>query len=244
MEQHIRQHGPLSSVALGMLFTGSFINLNSTQETFSPTWCQLNSSTIPTLPVHFEQTVLVLSVLIPVLPLIFNKMNDANIDMFKSHVVGQSSSFGLSEILRHYAVLPEPLFLQKCNISNQECVHKLLQANLTFLSPNKNTSFCNRNVSTENNKELFDSIHNFPHPASALLGSSLATVIFVLFFQISLFQDMDAWKKTCIILSQCVIILIVILYCFYLHLKMDSVQIFGVCLGAFVQFCITFGVVK
>jgi len=243
MEQHIRQHGPLTSLALGMVFTGSFINLNSTQETISTSWCQLNSSTLPALPAHLEQTVLVLSIIIPVLPLFFNQMNDANIEMLKSHVVGQSSSFGLSEIMRHYTALPEPLFLKKCNISNQECIYKTLQSNLTFLSPNKNTSFCNRNISAENNKELFDSIHHFPNPVSAILGSSLATVIFVLFFSSSL-QDMDAWKKTCIIISQCVIILIVIMYCFYLYLNMDNVQIFGVFLGAFVQFCITYGLMK
>lgn len=251
MEHLIKEHGPLSAVAMGMIFTGSFVNRNSTQKSISQTWCQMNSSSsFVNSPAHLEEIVLVLSIIVPVLPLFSNHFSVVNVEMLKSHVVGQSSSFGLSEIIRHYAVLPEPIFLKKCNISNQECFSKFLQPNLTFLSTNKSNSFCNRNTSFESSKELFDSIHHFPNPVCAILGSSLTTIIFILVFwhkfnkQNKSPYQTASWKQMLIIISQCIVLLIISMYCFYLYKKMDHVQILGVFLGAFVQFCVTYSLLK
>jgi len=257
METLIREHGPLGLLATAMIFTGGFINKNSTQDAISKSWCNNNVSMTTLkppftnqLPQGLEESVIVLSVIVPMLPLFLNHFSDVNLEMFKTHVLGQSSSFGLSELMRHYTVMPEPMFLSRCNISNQECLLKTLQSNFTVLSPNQTNSLCNRNFTSKINQELFDSLHHFPDPLCAILGSSLTTIVCYLFFWHRLDKDKKSlfetasWKQMLMIIAQCLILFLVVFYCFYLYKKMDHVQIYGVLLGAFVQFCVTFSLMK
>jgi hypothetical protein len=251
MEGHIKNHGPMGLVTLAMIFTGSYINTNSNQESISNTWCNTSDESIGQLPKGLEETVLVMSILVPMLPLILNHPNAENIEMIKAHVVGQSSSYGLTEIMRHFTVYPEPSFLKKCNITNQECQSKTLSVNnFTVLSSNSTKSFCKRNYTNENKQELFDSTHHFPNPTCVMLGSSLTSIVCLLFFWHRITKEnktpyqTTSWKQTIIIMTQFSILFVVALYCFYLYRAMDSVQIIGVLLGAIIQFCITFSLLK
>ena len=203
METLIRQHGPLGAMTVIFLLAGNLINQNTSETNIlSPSkWCNLNSTSDVELPQGLEQVVLSLSVLIPMLPFILNKPNDVNIEMFKSHLMGQSSGFGLSEMIRHFVELPEPSFLTKCNITSQECNYKISKQVFTLLSKNNTLSLCNKNFTSSNSKELFNSVHNFPNFICVMLGSSLMTFISILWFwqrlndhEQSLFQNSSILK--------------------------------------------------
>jgi len=251
MENLINQHGPLGTMVLTMLITGNLVNRNATDTSVSPNLC--NSSLMNTtikLPNGLEETLLALSVLMPVVPFILNKPNDINIEMLKSHILGQSSSFGLSEVIRHFTVIPDHMFLNKCNISLSECIKKTVQSNMTFLSTDKQISLCNRNFTSLDSMDLFNSIHHFPNHTCVMLGSSLVTVICTILFwqrlndkKVSPYQNHSCIKML-LILVQSVVVFIVIYYCFILYKSMDSIQFIGFFLGIILQSCITLSLMK
>lgn len=251
MENLISQHGPIGAMALTMLITGNLVNLNATLTSVSPTLCNSsNMNFTAKLPNGLEETVLALSVLVPIVPFILNKPNDINVEMFKSHVLGQSSSFGLSEVIRHFTVMPEQTFLQKCNISHSECIKKSELSNITILSNVKQNSLCNRNFTSSDTIDLFNSIHHFPNHTCVMLGSSLVTVICTILFwqrlsdkKISPYQN-HSCTKLFFILVQTVIVFIIIYYCFILYKSLDSIQFIGFLLGVILQSCITLSLMK
>ena len=61
----------------------------------------------------------------PLLPLLLNSrkhMNDVKLESIITHVLGQVSNFGIAEVFRTQIPLPEDLFLDKCNLSPDECL--------------------------------------------------------------------------------------------------------------------------
>jgi hypothetical protein len=210
------------------------------------------------MPYGFEETVLVLSVVLPMVPLAINRLNEKNnAEMLKAHFAGQTSGYGLSQLLRHFIVYPETNFLNKCNISSQECLIKtaaLAESSnhvFNFFTPNdadiitnKTFHFCNRSLTPETWKELFDSMHHVPNSTCFQLGSSLVTMFAILFYWHRLNVKKESPYNTsaslqiAMICLQCILINALGLYSYYLYVSFDSIQIFGILLGAALQFCI------
>ena len=86
--------------------------------------------------------------------------------------------FGVSELLRHFVTVPEPSFLQKCNITVEECHNKAQQFQQLPFSTTTNTSYCR----SENTPELFNSLHHFPDKTCCIIGASIVTFLATLYF--------------------------------------------------------------
>ena len=246
MQALVEQHGPTGIVALAMIFTGNFINHNGTLPPIQQMWCSNNSTTsYSNMPTGFEQTIIAFSAALPVLPLLFNTLTDENVVMLKAHVAGQSSSFGLSEIMRHYIVYPEPSFLKTCNTTSKECFEKSNRTRAVLLSPNVTDTFlCNRSFSPEAVRELFDSVHHVPSHTCALLGSSLYSFFSIIFYWQKLNNNQetlqtDSMLQVFLIAVQFVIIVTIALYMYYLYMAMDYIQTVGILFGAVLQAGIT-----
>lgn len=294
----VKDHGPVSLFVIGMVLLGSLINRQQDQQQFTPSnafplptqqWCSSSSSieenetssivplasqhhqTKIEMPLGLEETVLILSVVLPVIPLIINVASEHNVEMLKAHFAGQTSGYGLSQLLRHYIVYPaETKFLKNCNITSQECMFKTAALSLAF-DENKNKDienkfffffdnllnlsssytvdknamqFCNRSSTPEAWQDLFDSIHHVPNSTCFLLGCSIVTLFGILFYWHRLNEQNTSPYNTSstlqigLICLQCVMLNALGLYSYYLFVSFDSIQIFGIILGAFLQFCI------
>jgi len=242
-----KDHGPVGVLIVGMLLTGSLINRQTDAETASNQLIKVSDKHLcnktfdhgMTLPKGLEETVLVLCVILPVIPLVMNKWTENNVEMFKAHITGQTTSYGLSELLRHYTVYPESSFLKKCNISSQEC--KTKRDHITLLSANETDSLCNKKFNLSNVQELFDSMHHVPNHVCALLGSSIVSFLAILFYWQRLNKDQktpfqtESWLQMFIICLQSVFVFILAYYSYNLYLVLDSIQLLGVFFGGIVQ---------
>ena len=252
----LKDHGPVGMLVVGMLLTGSLINNGNFPKDLSPPsqhWCNATAKLQPALmsmPFGLEETVVVLSVVLPTLPLAFCKMSPTNLEMLKAHFAGQTSSYGLSQVMRHFTVYPEPNFLEKCNITRQECVSRaLLQEQQSLISKDNETdSFCNRTFNPATLQELFDSSHNIPNSTSAILGSSLVTLLAILFYWHRLngksLSESDSCLQLFMVCLQSVLLIVLAMYCYYLYVSFESVQIFGLIFGAAIQFCIVVAMLR
>ena len=226
----LKDHGPIGILVFSMLLTGSLINNGNLQSNLSPPsqhWC---NSTIDSLqnsiqmPSGLEETVLVLSVLLPTLPLAMNKLSPTNVEMIKAHFAGQTSSYGLSQVMRHFTVYPEPIFLKKCNISSQECVSRAKEQQ-NLISTDGNSSFCNRTFSPATLQELFDSSHHVPNSTCAILGSSIVTLLAILFYWHRLndksktLYESDSCLQLFMVCLQSILLIILSMYSYYLYIS-------------------------
>ena len=251
MESLISQHGPSGALTAIFLLTGNLINLKANNSTASPLWCNSTNVSTKQLPKGLEEIILLISILIPIVPLSLNKPDAVNIEMFKTHILGQSSSFGLSETLRHFVEMPEPLFLSKCNISIQECKSKtFFSPNLSLLSDSKSNSLCNKNFTETNLNELFNSVHNFPNHTCVMLGSSIVTLVYILIIWQRLNnKDQSPYQtssivKVMFITAMCVILSIVLFYGYNLYKLEDKMQIISFLYGVVLQYCINLSMMK
>lgn len=245
MEEQLRKHGPFAMIIGVMGSLGVFINSNEgSNSTVFPTLnlCLNATKTIMSdLPQGLGPTTIALTLAFPVVPILINsktKWNEFKFDVVKSHVVGQSSVFGVSEVLRHVLTMPEQSFLSKCNISYMECLAKNQFSSLPLYSTD-NTSFCN-----SNNTQIFDSLHHFPDLTCGFIGSSLVTFVATLYFwrhfnskQKQLYEASSLQHVILIAIHVATIILILI-YVYYLYKSYDYIQIVGFLIGGAIQFMI------
>jgi hypothetical protein len=126
------------------------------------------------------------SVILPATPLLLNSMsfNEGKWNALVAHVLGQSASFGSTEIARHFLVAPNRQFFPSCNLSLPECQqlplgnYRLAQydggdnanATNTTQAPPRTSALCQKPAAVI--KDLFDNLHSMPDVYSALIGSS------------------------------------------------------------------------
>lgn len=250
MHQQLVDHGPIAALVTGMVLLGSLINDNATDSTIYPkeSWCQNSTAQlgdlITTMPKGLGVITIVVVVVFPIVPVLVNsqtkKWNEFKVEIIKCHVVGQTSVFGVSELLRHWLISPEPTFLQKCNISVDECSEKSQKTILPLNDP-KNNSFCHSNVKLN---ELFDSLHHFPDKTCCIIGASIVTFLATLYFwnrinnQGKSIYNAHSMQQCFLIFIQIVCITLVFAYLYFLYNSFDGIQMYGLFIGAILQLLI------
>ena len=251
-KQHLlEQHGFPFVVIGAMVLVGFLVNNNNINSfnngtnviSQDSTWCDtfevLREAQVSEMPPGFEELTIVLSIILPIAPVLVNSLglDDFKIEMLKSHFLGQSSSFGMSEIARHFATLPEAQFYKKCNLTFFDCKQKL-GANLSLVSDDEDKSFCNTNSTMI---DLLHSFHHFPASSGTLVGAAMASFIATLFYwhhldkhNKSLYLNSPV-KKYFLFLCIAIIVLVFIMYCMYLYKTFNSVEMYAVFFGAFLQ---------
>lgn len=230
-----------------MILMGSLINLDATDDVVNPheSWCKFpNVDTIQNnMPQGFDVVTALTSAIFPILPLVINSQtkqwNDFKIEMVKSHAMGQGSVFGAAELLRHFVIIPEPKFLEKCNISQIECEKKVLTMATTLLDDKDNNSFC-RN-SSNSNVQLFDSMHHFPDKVCCLIGASVVTFFANLYFwnrsnaKGKSIYEAHNFTQIILIVIQVTCVVLFLAYLYFQYSAFDSVQLYGCIIGALIQ---------
>jgi len=246
----LSEQGPFAALLTGMMLLGSFVNMNATDNLIEPreSWCtRVNLQN--TIPTGFDVAAIVSSVVFPILPIVLNsqskKWNDFKIEMIKSHAMGQGSVFGVSELLRHFVVVPEPTFLDKCNISLSECKEKTLSKSIALIDVNNTKSFCHFNNDTQLS-QLFDSMHHFPDKISCLIGASLVTFLANLYFwnkantKGKSIYEANAITQIILILIQIVCVVVFLTYLYMQYSQFDGIQLYGCLIGGVIQLMIIF----
>lgn len=119
----------------------------------------------------------------PLLPLMLtNKDSSGGRDALAAQLMGQSASFGASEIVRGLAFTPDRTFWARCNLTKEECQNFGIGS--IWLRDFQNSdvfadgpSLCGCPSESEF-IELFDSLHSLPDLVSAMAGSALVAFAF------------------------------------------------------------------
>lgn len=249
MEQAIKQHGPAGLVALSLALTGGLVNIspnpNSTLS-LQPQWCnktlQINNS-IPTALVPLAVTA---SLILPMLPLLINSKthwSEMKTEVTKSHIVGQSVSYGTAELLRHFAINPEANFLQKCNLSLEDCFDRInTNVNLSNL--------CKNSINNQDTKTLFDSLHHFPDATCTILGASFVSFVSSLAYWHyinkvgkSVYQS-SPYVKMALVTFYCILIIFLCIYLMYLYKSLELAHFLSVLLGGGLQLFVSITMLK
>lgn len=231
-------HGPFAALFTGMVLVGSLVNKNATDTIVEPKkeWCiEGLQNLIEDMPAGLDVATVTVVVIFPLVPIMLNShfksWNEFKFEIVKCHVLGQGSAFGVSELLRHFIILPEPTFLNKCNITSEECLANVpLETNVT--------RFC------RNTNNLFDSLHHFPDNTCCFIGASLTTFLATLFYWNRInkngksIYDLTSIKQYSLIALQITCIILVMTYVYCLINTFDNVQLVGLFIGAIVQLMI------
>lgn len=246
LENQLSNHGPFAALFTGMIILGSVVNKNSTDAIIEPqeNWCNDNivnlKELISTMPSGLGVATVIVVLIFPLVPIFINSQyknwNEFKFEIVKCHVVGQGSAFGVSELLRHFIISPEPMFLNKCNITIAECSNK------TYSLPSKTnvTSFCR----VQNSNDLFNSLHHFPDNTCCFIGASIVTFLATLYFWSRInrsgksIYELHSIKQCILIILQIVCIIFVMTYLYYLLNTFDGVQFIGILIGGIVQLMI------
>lgn len=162
---------------------------------------------IPNMPRGLAETTAVFCFVWPLLPMLLNSrktFNGAKMESILSHVLGQTSNFGIAEVFRTQIAYPEDLFLDKCNLSPLECLRlsqeKILlplylprppppDALLTDGLPRNPAAMCKGqfyNMANNNTKKkdlfkdeaiIYNSLHHYPDSVCMLFGSALVSFV-------------------------------------------------------------------
>lgn len=250
LQQQIVDHGPLATLVGSMVLLGALVNKNATQSVDHPqeSWC-VNTSTrattttamgqmqdfILTMPAGLGAATIAVVIVFPIIPMVINsqtkKWNDFKVEILKCHIVGQSSVFGVAELLRHFLISPEPTFLNKCNITLEECSKKTHASKLPLTQ-----SFCN-----STSIDLFESLHHFPDKTCCIIGASIVTFLATLFYWHrinrsgkSIYQA-HSMQQCFLIFIQLLCLTLILTYLYFLYNSFDGVQLYGVLIGAILQ---------
>jgi hypothetical protein len=244
LQQHLVSHGPIAALVGGMVLLGSLVNKNATESTVYPqeSWCQNTTAHLDhflsAMPAGLGAATIAVVVIFPIVPMVINsqtkKWNDFKVEILKCHVVGQTSVYGIGELLRHFLISPEPTFLQKCNITVEECSAKAHAP--------KNESFCKN----ENSVELFNSLHHFPDKTCCIIGASIVTFLATLFYWNRInrngksIYEAHSMQQCFLIFLQITCLTLVLTYLYFLYISFDGVQLYGLLIGAFLQLMIIY----
>lgn len=251
LQQQLISKSPFAALFTGMVMLGSFVNYNATDSSVKPseTWCKnatIDELVYLNMPTGLGTATLVVTLVFPLVPMILNsktkKWNDFKVDVMKCHIVGSGSVFGVSEVLRKFLTIPEAAFLQKCNLTIDECNFKSQFAHLPFADNENNASFCHTNKTQPT--ELYNSLHHFPNTTCCFIGASIVTMLSTLYFWNRINQngksiyDAHPGQKITMIIFQIACISLIFVYLCFLYNSFDDVQIYGVFVGAILQFTI------
>ena len=132
-----------------------------------------------------QAVTLFLSTVLPLLPLALNSKTNWNSDKTEaviSHLIGQSATFGTTEFIRHFAIVPDPTFFERCNLSLNDCLAKSTQVlRLDKLCPTASFSLKNNQsivaaATGAASNSLNRSQRSFAVSSSSSLSSSLPPV--------------------------------------------------------------------
>jgi RsiW-degrading membrane proteinase PrsW (M82 family) len=152
-----------------------------------------------TMPVP-QALIVAASVILPLSPLLLNSkttFNEGKWNALLAHALGQTASFGSTEIARHFVVAPDWRFFPSCNLSLSDCQqlapgpYRLARDLREFENdtenwvafdddddaswpPPRTAILCPQPAGRV--KDLFNSLHSMPDVVSALVGAS--TVMF------------------------------------------------------------------
>lgn len=256
LQQQLVDHGPMALLVTAMVLTGSFVNMGATDTTVYPSksWC-VNATTttmidaeflhlLSTMPASLRIATVILVIIFPLIPMLFNSQtkhwNRFKVEILKCHVVGQGSVFGVSELLRHFMTVPGVDFLAKCNITDEECsVRAANSYQLPFNDNSSAKSFCHNNEAKPT--ELFDSLHHFPDNTCCVIGASIVTFLASLYYwnrinvQGKSIYEAHSIKHCMLIFLQILCVVLVLVYLYVLYMSFESVQLYGLLIGAFLQ---------
>ena len=206
------QVAPLGGLALLFLLLGSLIHTGQESETVKiGTLLECSRAAQNVTPFQhqasefvtgFYETAIFIALAAPLVPFALDplrKWNDVKTQAVGAHLLGQSSSFGISEVLRYVGYWPNDLFFDRCNLTESECLEKSLQT-LYLMAPTKRrrpedssssssttttTTTTNQTLCSRPNargKDIYDSLHTFPNYAGSMLGSGLISFFLCVFF--------------------------------------------------------------
>lgn len=259
IEQQVLNQSPFAALFTTMVLIGTFVNdkthHNATEETVvtpQENWCTNTSNIqefLSPMPKGLGIATIIVTLIFPILPILVNSQtkmwNSFKFNIIKCHVVGQGSVFGVSELLRHFITVPEPMFLQKCNITMQECLFKSQMSSL-FLSggSSSNSSLCQTNSTLTGNNELFDSLHHFPDKTCCFIGASIVTFLTTLYFWNRIntkgksIYNAHSCQQCLLILIQVICVSLVFIYLYFLYQTFEKVQVYGIFIGGLLQLMI------
>lgn len=254
LQQHLVNHGPMAALVSGMILVGSLVNKNATEPTIFPqeSWCKNTSlqfeQLLTTMPSGLGAATIIVVIIFPIIPVLINsqtkKWNDFKVEILKCHVVGQGSAFGVSELLRHFLVSPEPTFLKKCNITIEECNSKSSSSHTFPFNEPLNDSFCHSN--NVEPTDLFDSLHHFPDKTCCIIGASIVTFFATLYFWNKInrkgksIYEAHSMQQCFLILIQAICVTLIFTYLYFLYNSFDGVQLYGLLIGAFLQILVVY----
>lgn len=214
---------------------------------------------IPTMPRGLAETTAVFCFIWPLLPMLLNSRNtfiDAKREFVMSHVLGQTSNFGIAEVFRTQIALPEDLFLDKCNLTPEECL-RLSQEKiaLPLYEPqdSNHPSLCRGQFKAANNAShaayndrpiIYNSLHHYPDPVCMLFGSSLVSFIATIMHwgklnptQKKLYQT-SATVRSILTVSDIAMLSSLLFYLYNLYVAYDLMQVLGIVVGIVLQLLI------
>ena len=163
----------LAGLGVLMIMMGSGLYFQSRPRPdvlWSPSLCRTMTFNFSYYEYVFTEAAQVVSLVWPILP-IYSTLKTCQWDASResglfSHALGQSTVFGLGEVLRYYLIQPSPFFLLRCNMTLEDCQRV---GHLTEPA----TSFCPFSQRTP--EELQRQLHQNPDLASAMLGAAVTS---------------------------------------------------------------------
>ena len=173
-KKHVAKQGPIWGFVFAMTLTGVLVNkfpdgdenvgvnCNDALDSYNVTIA--HSGILP----EFVSTAFV--ILLPLIPLLTPPIDSDNWQLMVNHFIGQTSSFGTSELARHFIVSPEVQFYKKCNLTIKDCLYieNAMSKNII--------TYCNESNLQVN--DLYNSLHGSPDSPYVMIGAALLAFIF------------------------------------------------------------------
>ena len=229
----IAKQTPMGLFGLSMIVLGCLINkYPGGNESVGSLDCDkalsstdaFNNATDGILPHYISSG---MAFILPLLPLLVPPHNNRKLELVAAHLVGQTGSFGSSEVARHYIISPEVYFYSKCNLTQEDCSGV---ANITTI----NDACINSRLSING---IFDSLHGSPHVPSVMIGAALfAFFISVKHWRHNTTTTPSKYYIKSFLCLVCLVIMTVIVINCYLQTNHSPLQILSsVVYGLFLQ---------
>lgn len=225
---------------------------------------------IPSMSVGLHTAMALLCFIWPILPLLLHinsrNINEAKLESIIAHILGQTTNFGVAEIFRTQIAYPEDLFLEKCNVSPEDCLFMsqekvslplyLPPVSATALATVDNSkpyrSFCkgqyykitNTTEVYDDGKIIYNSLHHFPDPVCFLLGASIVCFLTnmcqwrIINPKTKSMRDTTVTIRSILAISDIAIMATSIFYLYQLYITYDLLQLVGIFVGVLLQLMI------
>ena len=172
------KQSPLLGFICVMITLGIFVNqFPNSQDQFVTVGKDVNCKNSQNKPLKDgivnEHVSTVLVFFLPLFPLLSPPFENQKLHTAIGHLIGQTGSFGSSEVARHFIISPQATFLDKCNITLGECTTLENTTLLLQSHASTNRSLCNNSHLPF--LDIFNSLHGSPHVPSVMFGASMLT---------------------------------------------------------------------